>query len=265
LKTAALHNLGCKVNAYETDAMQGLLQSAGYVIVPFDTPADVYVVNTCTVTNIADRKSRQMLHRCKKHNPDAVLVAAGCYVQTSFEQAKNDPEIDIILGNNEKSRIVEAIEEFLKNREKTTGGEKVIYVREMTHLKDYEPMEIHVTKDDRTRAFLKVQDGCDRFCSYCMIPYARGRIRSAEVHHVLKEVTQLAACGYREIVLNGIHLASYGLDLGTDLLELLEVLERVDGIERIRLGSLEPGFITEASVERMRKLTKLCPHFHLSL
>lgn len=259
-RTAALHNLGCKVNAYETDAMQELLAGAGYEIVPFDGPADVYVVNTCTVTNIADRKSRQMLHRCKKKNPESVLVAVGCYVQTSFEEAAADPDIDIILGNNEKSRIVEAIETHLADR-----AQKVILRKDMNELTDYEPMQIHVTSGDRTRAFLKIQDGCNRFCSYCMIPYARGRVRSAELRSVVKEVQGLANAGYKEIVLNGIHLASFGQQEGTNLVELLEMLERVEGIERIRLGSLEPGFITEESAARMGKLSKLCPHFHLSL
>lgn len=258
MKKAALHNLGCKVNAYETDAMQELLKNAGYEIVDFSEPADVYVVNTCTVTNMADRKSRQMLHKAKKQNPDAIIVAVGCYVQTSKEQAKADSGIDILLGNNEKSRLLFAIEEYEKDRK------KVSYISDMEKDTAYEKMELHVT-GEHTRAFIKVQDGCNQFCSYCIIPFARGRIRSCEDAEVLDEIKGLAEKGYKEVVMTGIHLSSYGIDHGSSLMELLEKVDKIDGIERIRLGSIEPNFVTEESVERMSKLDKLCPHFHLSL
>jgi threonylcarbamoyladenosine tRNA methylthiotransferase MtaB len=236
MKKAALHNLGCKVNAYETEAMQQLLEAAGYEIVPFSEKADVYVVNTCSVTNIADRKSRQMLHRAKKQNPDAIVVAAGCYVQTREDEAKLDPAIDIILGNDMKNKLVGVIEELSLTR-----------------------------TAEHTRAFIKVQDGCNQFCSYCIIPYARGRVRSRAIDSVIREVESLAAQGYREIVLTGIHLSSYGVDCGENLLHLIQMVHEVEGIERIRLGSLEPRLITEEFAAALAKMEKICPHFHLSL
>jgi threonylcarbamoyladenosine tRNA methylthiotransferase MtaB len=236
MKKAALHNLGCKVNAYETEAMQQLLEAAGYEIVPFSEKADVYVVNTCSVTNIADRKSRQMLHRAKKQNPDAIVVAAGCYVQTREDEAKLDPAIDIILGNDKKNELVGSIEALSLTR-----------------------------TAEHTRAFIKVQDGCNQFCSYCIIPYARGRVRSRAMDSVIREVERLAAQGYREIVLTGIHLSSYGVDCWDDLLHLIQMVHEVDGIERIRLGSLEPRLITEEFAVALAKMEKICPHFHLSL
>ncbi len=259
MKTAALHNLGCKVNAYETDAMREILEDAGYLIVDFNGPADVYVVNTCTVTNIADRKSRQMLHRCKRNNPDAILVAVGCYVQTSFESAVKDPDIDILLGNNEKRHIAEAIDRFLQT------GEKVICHREIRDMREYEPLAVSPQTLAHTRAFVKIEDGCDRFCTYCMIPFARGPVRSADPRQVLKEAERLANAGYSEIVLSGIHIASYGREFGLGLPDLLEDLERVEKLQRIRIGSVEPGFITEETVKRLAALSKLCPHFHLSM
>lgn len=263
-KKAALHNLGCKVNAYETEAMRQLLEEAGYEIVPFAPGADVYVINTCTVTNIADRKSRQMLHRAKKMNPDAIVVAAGCYVQT---QAGEDASIDIVLGNNRKKDLIEALRYFeeargddTKPREDDAFAGKI----DINRTKEYEPLFVART-EEHTRAYMKVQDGCNQFCSYCIIPYARGRVRSRAIDDVLQEARTLAENGSREIVLTGIHLSSYGTDLGTDLLTLIQEVHEVAGIERIRLGSLEPGIITEEFARTLAGLPKLCPHFHLSL
>ncbi len=259
VKKAALQNLGCKVNAYETEAMQQMLEAAGYEIVPFTEKADVYVINTCSVTSVADRKSRQMLHRAKKMNPQAVVVAAGCYVQTRAEELAADEGIDILIGNNKKHELPQILEGYEKTHAKTKsildmdreGGE-------------YE--ELHLEKTDgHTRAFLKVQDGCNQFCSYCIIPYARGRVRSRRPEDVLKEAERLADRGYQEVVLTGIHLSSYGIDTGESLLHLIEMVHRVDKIKRIRLGSLEPRIITEGFVKRLSELEKVCPHFHLSL
>lgn len=282
---AALHNLGCKVNAYETEAMEQLLRSAGYEIVPFDQEADVYVINTCSVTNIADRKSRQMLHRAKKLNPRAVVVAAGCYVQVAAEQLKADPAVDILIGNNQKGQLVEILEEF--GRE----GEKEPHVMEIGYTSHYEEFKVD-QPGERTRAFLKVQDGCNQFCSYCIIPYARGRVRSRRLEDVRAEVEKLAAAGYQEVVLTGIHLSSYGLDFekqlsgreesakeecqrdyqtgnqgknGRWLLELIRQVSQVEKIRRIRLGSLEPRIVTEEFARTLAANDKICPHFHLSL
>ncbi len=256
-KTAAIHNLGCKVNAYEAEAMREMLEGAGYDIVDFSERADVYVVNTCTVTNIADRKSRQMIHRARALNPDAVVVAAGCYAQTSPDDAR-DPAIDILLGNNEKSRLVPLIEDFFKTRERTA---EVIAINDGSA--PYEPMRVSGT-GGHTRAFIKVQDGCDMFCSYCAIPYARGRSRSRDPGDVCGEIGALARSGCREVVLDGIHLSSYSHS-GIGLLGLLRLVHDIPGIARIRLGSLEPGIVTEPFVEGVRSLPKVCPHFHLSL
>lgn len=256
-KKAALHNLGCKVNAYETEAMQQMLEQAGYEIVPFAPGADVYVINTCTVTNIADRKSRQMLHKAKKMNPQAVVVAAGCYVQAAKDDLEMDDAIDIVIGNNRKKDLVKILEEYERSREEE-------FVIDVNHTSEYESLSISRTAE-HTRAYIKVQDGCNQFCSYCIIPYARGRVRSRQAEDVLAEVRELAANGYQEIVLTGIHLSSYGVDLGTDLLSLILAVHEVEGIKRIRLGSLEPRIITEEFAKTLASLPKICPHFHLSL
>ena len=268
-KRAALHNLGCKVNAYETEAMRQLLEEDGYEIVPFEPGADVYVINTCTVTNIADRKSRQMLHKARKMNPDAIVVAAGCYVETADGGVEKDPAIDIILGNNQKNQLVSVIRDFEQKRagkraEEPSGAmtKKI----DINHTKEYENLIIDRT-ENRTRADIKVQDGCNQFCTYCIIPFARGRVRSRDTQDVLQEVRALAASGCQEIVLTGIHLSSYGVDLGEgmDLTALIEAVHEVDGISRIRLGSLEPGIVTEKFAYTLAELPKVCPHFHLSL
>ena len=261
-KKVALHNLGCKVNAYEVEAMQQLLENAGYETVPFEEGADVYVINTCTVTNIADRKSRQMLHKAKKMNPDAIVVATGCYAQADTEKLKEDTAVDLILGNNQKTQIVEALEEYEKEHAKQ------VQVIEINRTKEYEELSISSTAE-HVRAYIKVQDGCNQFCTYCIIPFARGRVRSRKIEEVLSEVETLAAKGYKEVVLTGIHLSSYGVDFPKEeresLLSLIQAVSRVEGISRIRLGSLEPRIITEEFLEGIVKTGKVCPHFHLSL
>lgn len=292
MKKAAFHNLGCKVNAYETEAMQEMLESAGYEIVPFKEGADIYIINTCTVTNIADRKSRQMLHRARRMNPDAIVVAAGCYVQAQGKEQEIDPCIDIVIGNNMKKNLVSVLKEYLrkgeekgevKKREKyahkdeETGQIKgaearegqetgCINIMEMEQAREYESLSLSKTAE-HTRAYIKVQDGCNQFCSYCIIPFARGRVRSRALEDVEEEVKRLAGQGCQEIVLTGIHLSSYGMDLGEreHLLSLLTTVHKTEGIRRIRLGSLEPRIITEEFVENIAQLPKLCPHFHLSL
>lgn len=260
MKKAALHNLGCKVNAYETEAMQHLLEEAGYEIVPFTQKADVYVINTCSVTNMADRKSRQMLHKAKKNNPDSIVVAAGCYVQTSEKEVLNDLSVDIVIGNDRKHDLVRMLEEYSLDSVNDTVDD----INDGKH--DFEELFIDQTKE-HTRAFIKVQDGCNQFCSYCIIPYARGRVRSRRFENVIAEVERLAANGFKEIVLTGIHLSSYGVDFeeATGLLELIQAVNAVKGIERIRLGSLEPKIVTEHFASELSKLDKICPHFHLSL
>ena len=259
MKKAALHNLGCKVNAYETEAMQQLLEGAGYEIVPFTERADVYVINTCSVTNMADRKSRQMLHRAKKMNPEAIVVGAGCYVQTKEEQALVDDAIDIVIGNNKKHELLELLNEYEASCGKTTS------VTDINHEKqEYEELFLEKTAE-HTRAFIKVQDGCNQFCSYCIIPFARGRVRSRAAEEVLAEIRRLAANGYQEVVLTGIHLSSYGVDTGDSLLHLIEQVHKEKGIQRIRLGSLEPRIVTEEFAAKLSGLEKICPHFHLSL
>lgn len=277
MKKVALHNLGCKVNAYETEAMQEMLENAGYEIVPFKEGADIYVINTCTVTNIADRKSRQMLHRARKMNPEAIVVAAGCYVQAQEEQQKTDPCIDIVIGNNKKKDLIHILEEYGKVREEeketlTEKNETEDYssvkkeVIDINHTKEYEELQLSKT-GEHTRAYIKVQDGCNQFCTYCIIPYARGRVRSRNLENVLEEVRTLAENGYKEVVLTGIHLSSYGIDLktGETLLSLIQAVHDVEGIERIRLGSLEPRIITEEFAKTISAMPKMCPHFHLSL
>ena len=256
---AALHNLGCKVNAYETEAMQQILEEAGYEIVPFSEYADVYVINTCSVTNMADRKSRQMLHRAKKQNPDAIVVGAGCYVQTKEAQALVDESIDIVIGNNKKHELVPLLREY------EASHRKMACVADINHEKQaYEELSLSRTAE-HPRAFIKVQDGCNQFCTYCIIPFARGRVRSRELPDVLQEIRTLAKSGYREVVLTGIHLSSYGVDNGESLLHLIEAVHELEGIERIRLGSLEPRIVTDAFAKRLSELPKICPHFHLSL
>jgi threonylcarbamoyladenosine tRNA methylthiotransferase MtaB len=260
MKKAALHNLGCKVNAYETEAMQHLLEEAGYEIVPFTQKADVYVINTCSVTNMADRKSRQMLHKAKKNNPNSIVVAAGCYVQTSEKEVLNDLSVDIVIGNDRKHDLVRLLEEYSLDSVNDTVDD----INDGKH--DFEELFIDQTKE-HTRAFIKVQDGCNQFCSYCIIPYARGRVRSRRFENVIAEVERLAANGFKEVVLTGIHLSSYGVDFeeATGLLELIQAVNAVKGIERIRLGSLEPKIVTEHFASELSKLDKICPHFHLSL
>ena len=274
MKKAALHNLGCKVNAYETEAMQEMLEQAGYEIVPFKEGADVYVINTCTVTNIADRKSRQMLHRARKMNPEAVVVAAGCYVQAKGGQ-EADPCIDIVIGNNHKKDLVRILKEYEENREKDraggNGGERAGAraageIGDINRTKEYE--SLHLTRTgEHTRAYIKVQDGCNQFCTYCIIPYARGRVRSREMQDVVQEVRTLADNGYQEVVLTGIHLSSYGIDFDGQrhLSDLIRAVHEIEGIRRIRLGSLEPGIVTEEFAGTLAAMPKICPHFHLSL
>ena len=257
MKKVALHNLGCKVNAYETEAMQELLEEHGYEIVPFKEGADIYIINTCTVTNMADRKSRQMLHRARKMNPHAIVVACGCYVQAKADEL--DECIDIVVGNNRKKDIIEILKEYERGREGTCQE-----MVDINHTKEYE--EMHLTRTaEHTRAYIKVQDGCNQFCSYCIIPYARGRVRSRDHESVLREVQGLASNGYKEVVLTGIHLSSYGMDTGDHLLNLILDIHEVPGIQRIRLGSLEPRIITEEFARTLAGLPKMCPHFHLSL
>ena len=263
MKKAALHNLGCKVNAYETEAMEELLKKDGFSIVSFDEKADVYVINTCSVTNIADRKSRQMIHKCKKLNPDACVVAAGCYVQNFGKDIADELGADIILGNNKKNELVAKVHEFFEERDSLEGP-----ILECVDINDgnvaYENMIIE--KDsEHTRAFVKVQDGCNQFCSYCIIPFARGRIRSRAIDDVVEEVTGLAKAGYKEVVITGIHLSSFGSGTEFGLADLLEAIQKIDGIERIRMGSLEPQIVTEDFAKRVSALSKMCPHFHLSL
>ena len=267
MRRAALHNLGCKVNAYETEAMQEMLEKAGYEIVPFHEAADVYIINTCSVTNMADRKSRQMIHRARKQSPEAVIVAAGCYVQAMTDAGKKDLNIDIVIGNNKKKELLPILETYFAGE----GDGQVREVIDINHTQEYEKLSV-TRQAEHTRAYLKVQDGCNQFCSYCIIPYARGRVRSREAEDVLAEVRTLAGNGYKEVVLTGIHLSSYGIDLKDQegkqketLLSLIEAVHQIDGIERIRLGSLEPRIVTEEFAARLSGLPKICPHFHLSL
>ena len=260
MRKAALHNLGCKVNSYETEAMTQLLKKAGYEIVSFQDQADVYIINTCSVTNMADRKSRQMLHKAKKQNPNAVVVATGCYVQTATEKVAQDLSIDLVVGNNRKKDIVEILNEYYAEKE---AGEQVKeeYVIDINHTDEYEDLEIS-TVTEHTRAHLKIQDGCNNFCSYCIIPYARGRIRSRTMESIKAELERLSASGFKEIVLTGINLSCYD-DNGKKLIDV--IADNVNGIERIRLGSLDPEVVTEDFVERLGKVKKICPHFHFSL
>lgn len=254
MKTVAYHNLGCKVNSYEMDAMLQAMRENGYQIVPFDQKADVYIVNTCTVTNIADRKSRQMLHRAKKTNPEGIVVAVGCYVQSDTQAVEADSAVDLIVGNNRKKDLVGILERYLNG----VAQESVI---DISHTSEYEEMRL-TTTTEHTRAYIKIQDGCNQFCTYCMIPYVRGRVRSRRKQDVLDEIRGLVAAGYKEFVLTGIHISSYGME---NLLTLVQAIDAVQGVERIRLGSLEPRIITETFVESLAALNHICPHFHLSL
>lgn len=256
MKKVALHNLGCKVNSYETEAMSQLLANAGYEIVPFSEKADVYIVNTCSVTNMADRKSRQMLHKAKKMNEGAIVVATGCYVQTASEKIAEDLSIDIIVGNNKKKEIVEILQEYFKEHKKN-------YIIDINKTDEYEDLEI-ATVTEHTRAHLKIQDGCNNFCSYCIIPYARGRIRSRKMDSIKDELGRLANNGFKEVVFTGINLSCYD-DNGKKLIDVIELAENTEGIERIRLGSLDPEVVTEEFAHRLSKVTKICPHFHLSM
>jgi threonylcarbamoyladenosine tRNA methylthiotransferase MtaB len=259
LKKAALHNLGCKVNAYETEAMRELLEKDGYEIVPFHDKADVYVINTCTVTNVADRKSRQMINRARKENPDAVIIAAGCYVQTAKDRNKDESDADILIGNNKKENLIPTLHEFLLNHNRES---EIIDIN--SEEVGYEDLRVNDT-EEHTRAFLKVQDGCNQFCSYCLIPFARGRARSRDKESIIEEIRHFSEKGYKEVVITGIHLSSYGEGMGYGLIELLEEANNVSGIKRIRLGSIEPRIITDEFVKRVSRLENFCPHFHISL
>ena len=312
MKSVALHNLGCKVNSYEIEVMQQMLQEKGYNVVPFDQIADIYIVNTCTVTNIADRKSRQMLHRAKQKNPEAIVVAVGCYVQTGKNAVEMDECIDLAIGNNRKKDLAAILEEYLREREiirEVSGKEdseithdcsKTLHdttVIDINNTYEYEEMTLKQTAE-HTRAYIKIQDGCNQFCSYCVIPYARGRVRSRKAEDILREIQGIVEAGYREIVLTGIHISSYGIDFeeeawqqgksvevhrgnnkvnssvesaardysgSSKLIDLIEKIHEIDGLERIRLGSLEPRIVTAENATRLAALPKLCPHFHLSL
>lgn len=318
MKNVAFHNLGCKVNSYEIEVMQQILQEKGYNIVPFDTVADIYIINTCTVTNIADRKSRQMLHRAKQKNPDAIVVAVGCYVQTGKEDVEKDECIDLAVGNNRKKDLAIILEEFLAEREKEQGdsscgkresvasvddkedAEKAeahhksfktlndTTVIDINNTYEYEEMTLKQTAE-HTRAYIKIQDGCNQFCSYCVIPYARGRVRSRRLEDIIAEIKGIVQAGYREVVLTGIHISSYGIDFeeeawqqgksvevhrteerrdysgSSKLIDLVEKIHAIEGLERIRLGSLEPRIVTAENAKRLAALPKICPHFHLSL
>lgn len=275
-KTVAFCTLGCKVNQYETDAMRGSFEAEGYEVKEFSQEASVYVINTCTVTNMADRKSRQMMHRAKKKNPDGIIVAVGCYVQAAKEQLEEDTLIDLVIGNNMKGQVVQIVEQYIQDNRHTEDRDA--YVADIAHSHEYETMHIE-TVSEHTRAYIKIQDGCNQFCSYCIIPYARGRVRSRKMEDILQEVRNLTANGYKEIVLTGIHISSYGLDFehtadeqedygpfkNSALIDLIEALSGIEGLERIRLGSLEPRIITENFVRRLCKVPQICPHFHLSL
>ena len=269
MKKVAFHNLGCKVNSYELDGISQMFQKRGYEIVEFAQKADVYIVNTCTVTNIADHKSRKMLSRARAQNPDAVVVAAGCYVQSDPEKALQNENIDIAVGNNRKSEIVDIVEKYFEDHKKKAA------VSELDDKCGYEELFVSHTSG-HTRAFMKIQDGCNQFCSYCAIPLVRGRVRSRKIEDIASEAARLAAGGYKEIVVTGIHISSYGIDgpyntfakegrTNTALLEAVETIAKTKGIERVRLSSLEPRLITKEFIERLASIKEFCPHFHLSL
>lgn len=254
----AFNTLGCKVNQYETESMMAQFEARGYKITGFQEQADVYIVNTCTVTNMADKKSRQMLSKAKKMNPEALVVAVGCYVQAAEDALQEVPNVDLLVGNTDKGHIVSVVEDYL-------DGHLVPEVKDLTKYRTYDDMWL-THESGNTRAHIKIQDGCDQFCSYCIIPFARGRIRSRDKDSIIEEVAGLVDRGYKEVVLTGIHLASYGVQFENFLLiDLLEALEKVEGLLRVRLGSLEPTLITEEFVERLAKLKTICDHFHLSM
>lgn len=263
MRTVAFHNLGCKVNSYEMDAMLQALENKGYKIVSFEDKADIYIVNTCTVTNIADRKSRQMLHKAKKTNPEGIVVAVGCYVQSDTEAVQADEAVDLLVGNNKKKDLVSILENYMNGIEE----ESVI---DINHTSEYEEVQLEGTQE-HTRAYIKIQDGCNQFCTYCMIPYARGRVRSRKKADILREITNLVAAGYQEFVLTGIHISSYGIDFkegedkGENLLTLMQSIDRIEGLQRLRVGSLEPRIVTREFAQGIAKLEHICPHFHLSL
>jgi len=258
MKKVAFLTLGCKVNTYETEGMKRLFENSGYQVVEFDTAADVYVINTCTVTHLSDRKSRQMIRRARRMNPDAVIAAVGCYAQVAPDEVSKIEGVNLVIGNNRKSEIVALVEQV-------SGGEQKIEVLPGKALKEYEELWAG-SYTGHTRAFLKIQDGCDQFCSYCIIPYARGRIRSRNIESIMEESRKLVDNGFKEIVLTGIHLTSYGKDTGRGtLLDVIKELDKLEGLLRIRLGSLEPLYMTEEMIREMSEIRKLCPHFHLSL
>ena len=261
MKKVGFYTLGCKVNQYETNAMTQKFQEAGYDIVNMnDSIADIYIVNTCTVTNMSDRKSRQVLRRLKDKNKEAIVIAVGCYAQVAKKELEEMSEIDIVLGNEEKKDIVQYVERFIAEKN------KLIEIDDISTQREFKDMG-QITYTEKTRAVIKIQDGCNQFCSYCIIPYARGRVRSRSQESILKEITQIAQKGIKEVVITGIHVASYGRDIGNEngLIELLEKINTIEGIARIRLGSLEPKIITEEFMQRLVKLEKMCHHFHLSL
>ena len=263
MKKVSFYTLGCKVNQYETNAMAQKFKEAGYEIVDMnDDISDICIVNTCTVTNMSDRKSRHSLRRVKEKNPSAIIAAVGCYAQVAKNDLEKMPEIDIVLGNEEKANIVQYVEKFIDSQDEN----KLIEIEDISSKKEFEDMG-QITYTEKTRAFIKVQDGCNQFCSYCIIPYARGRVRSRNAESIIKEITQIAQNGIKEVVITGIHVASYGRDFGNEngLIELLEKINNIEGIKRIRLGSLEPKIITEEFMQRLSKLEKMCHHFHLSL
>ena len=281
MRKVAFHNLGCKVNAYETEAMIEQFVEEGYELVPFEETADLYIVNTCSVTNMADRKSRQMLHRARKKNPEALVVAVGCYVQTAPAEVLADLGLDLVVGNERKGQVLELVRELMDFRWKDDEEERLAHRNQITDINkphEYEEMSMR-TVTEHTRAFIKVEDGCNQFCSYCIIPYARGRIRSRKPEAVLAEIQALTEKGLREFVLTGIHLSSYGVDFvppeekkkevpfygKPGLLDLVRMVAELPGVDRIRLGSLEPRIVTEEFASELAKIKKVCPHFHLSL
>ena len=260
MKKVAFYTLGCKVNQYETEAMLELFEKEGYEKAETEDYADVYVINTCTVTHMSDRKSRQYIRRMKKKNPDAIIAVVGCYSQVSPEEILSIDEVNLVMGTNDRKKIVEEVK-------KIDASRKVSTVDDIMKVKAFEEIEINKT-NGKTRAFMKIQDGCDRYCSYCIIPYARGRVRSRDLESIVKEVENLASNGYKEVVLTGIHVASYGKDIKDSDIKLLDVIKQIndiEGIERIRLSSVEPILFTDEFVEAVSTMDKVCPHYHLSL
>ncbi|SEQ08369.1 threonylcarbamoyladenosine tRNA methylthiotransferase MtaB [Lachnospiraceae bacterium RM5] len=268
MPSVALHNLGCKVNAYETEAMTEMLENAGFEIVPFKDDADIYIINTCTVTNIADRKSRQMLHKAKKKNKDAIVIATGCYVQVAADDILKDNAIDIVVGNDVKRNIVEIIKDYLENKDLDSTKKNIIDINDVKVKREFEELNIEKSIEEKTRAYIKIQDGCNQFCSYCIIPFARGRVRSRIFKNIETEAKRLADKGFKELVLTGIHISSYEYEDESGkytLADVVDVIGNTEGIERVRLGSLEPRIITKEFMEKISKTDSVCPHFHLSL